>query len=109
MIDEAKVERLVRALERALERLEAPEGDVILTRDQAAKQLKVSTRQLQRLVSAGRILAHPSGIARVELERYAKTPQAKLPQLVSRPMRERAAKDEADRLEALLSTRRKRR
>jgi excisionase family DNA binding protein len=73
----AKLEALREEIARLAER-PAPLPDVILTREEAARQLKVSVRQLQRLVRAGRLLAHPSGIARAELERYAKTPQTKL-------------------------------
>lgn len=82
--------------------------DVVLTRAEAAKQLKVSVRQLQRLVAGGRIAALPSGIARVELERYAKAPVVPLPRSVTRPMRERSAKEEADRGRAMLQLARKR-
>lgn len=97
-------------LRRMNERLEsigvAPAGDVILTRDEAARQLKVSVRQLQRLVRAGRLMAHPSGIARAELERYAKTPQTKLSNTTPRRS---AVAEEAEQLRALLRLRRKRR
>lgn len=83
--------------------------DIVLTRAEAARQLKVSVRQLQRLVASGRVVALPSGIARAELERYAKTPQVPLPKTMTRPMRERSASDEADRLNELLKARRVRR
>jgi excisionase family DNA binding protein len=82
--------------------------EVILTRDEAAKQLKVSVRQLQRLVRAGRIMAHPSGIARAELERYAKTPQTKLT-AAQTAMRRSSVKEEAADLREMLKLRRKRR
>jgi len=87
---------------------DSPGPDVILTRDQAAKQLKVSVRQLQRLIRAGRIMAHPSGIARAELERYAKTPQTKLT-AATRVQRRSSINDEAAQLRAELKLRRKRR
>lgn len=83
--------------------------DLVLTREQAAAQLKVSVRQLRRLVAAGRIAALPSGIARAELERYAKTSTLALPKAMTRPMAERTAQNEADRLTEMLKTRRKRR
>lgn len=99
----------LRALREEIARLAdrpAPGPDVILTRDEAARQLKVSVRQLQRLVRAGRLLAHPSGIARAELERYAKTPQTRL--AASSPRRS-SATEEAAELRAMLKLRRKRR
>ena len=106
---EAKVTRLVAAVERALERLDAQAGaDVILTREDAAQQLKVSPRQLQRLVRAGRLMAHPSGIARVELERYAKTPQTKLSGTHRLALRSSVVEEAAAGRE-LLKLRRKRR
>ena len=76
--------------------------DVVLTRADAARELKVSVRQLQRLVAAGRLAALPSGIARAELERYAKLPHTPLPKAMTRPMRERTAQTEAERGRALL-------
>lgn len=92
------------------ERLEALGSgpDVILTRDEAARQLKVSVRQLQRLVRAGRLMAHPSGIARAELERYAKTPQTRLKANATLPKRAAVVEEMAQGRE-LLKLRRKRR
>lgn len=90
-----------------LDALDAARDEVILTRAQAAKALKVSVRQLQRLVAAGRLLPHPSGIARAELERYAKTPQTPLPKVVTRATHLRTADEEADRLEQMISLRRR--
>jgi excisionase family DNA binding protein len=98
--------RLIRADIAALR--EEREADVILTRDEAARQLKVSVRQLQRLVRAGRLMAHPSGIARAELERYAKTPQTRLTARATQ-MRRSSVQQEAADLRALLKLRRKRR
>lgn len=69
---------------------------LVLTRAEAAKELKVSVRQLQRLVRAGRLMAHPSGIARTELERYAKTPQTKVTEAMTRK-RHLSPKEEAER------------
>jgi hypothetical protein len=97
--------KLITAIERINARLDviaAVRTDVVLTRMEAAAQLKVSVRQLQRLVAAGRLAALPSGIARAELERYAKTPQHPLPKAMTRPIRERTAREEADRGRALL-------
>jgi excisionase family DNA binding protein len=82
--------------------------EVILTREQAAKQLKVSGRQLQRLIRAGRIMAHPSGVARAELERYARTPQTRLTAGATR-VRRSSVTEEAASLRELLKLRRKRR
>jgi hypothetical protein len=104
-----QVEKQSKLLEQLVAQLGHKPDDVVLTRAEAARQLKISVRQLQRLVAAGRIVPLPSGIARAELERYAKTPQTPLPKVVTKPMRERTASDEAARLDALLKTRRARR
>ena len=88
--------------------LEAQATQLVYTRKEAAKVLRISEAQLYRLLAAGRLVALPSGIARTELERYARTPQPKLTAVMSRGKARRAASDEADRLEALLrATRRK--
>lgn len=95
------------ALERMNARLDkllrSPSVDPIVTRDEAAAMLKISTRHLRKLVAAGRIVAQPSGIAREEIERYARTPQAPLPRVFSKARRERSAKEEADRGRAMLT------
>lgn len=101
--------RELRELRASLAALGGVGPDVVLTRVEAARALKVSVRQLQRLVASGRLVALPSGVARAELERYAKTPQVPLPKTMTRPMRERTASDEADRLNDLLKSRRSRR
>jgi small-conductance mechanosensitive channel len=77
-------------------------ADLIVTREVAAKQLKVSVRQLQRLIAAGRLASLPSGIARAELERYARTPPTPLPKMLNKAQRERTASEEAERGRALL-------
>lgn len=87
----------------------SPSTDPIVSRTEAAAMLKVSARQLRKLVAAGRLVAQPSGIARVELERYAKTPQGPLPRVVSKARRERTATEEADRGRAMLKALRRRR
>lgn len=92
----------LRQMNARLERIEQRDTAVVLTRAEAARQLKVSVRQLQRLVAAGRLAALPSGIARAELERYAKVPHTPLPKAMTRPMRERTAQSEAERGRALL-------
>lgn len=99
-------------LRRINERLDAMTPKVeplILTRQEAAAVLRISVRQLQRLVRTGRVVSLPSGIAKTELERYARTPQTPLPKPMTRPMALRSAKDEADRLTDLLKARSKRR
>lgn len=109
MTQETKILAELRRINARLDELGASAGpDVILTRDQAAQQLKVSVRQLQRLVRAGRIMAHPSGISRAELERYAKTPQTKLTAGAAK-VRRQSVTEEAAELKALLRLRRKRR
>lgn len=103
------IARELRAINERLAALGAAGGpDVILTREQAARQIKVSVRQLQRLIRAGRIMAHPSGIARAELERYARTPQTRLSESAVRVRRSSITEEAAD-LKALLKLRRKRR
>ncbi len=107
----SETEAILAAIQRLNEKfdaLAAPAADVILTRDEAARQLKVSVRQLQRLIRAGRIMAHPSGIARAELERYARTPQTRLTAKATQ-MRRSSVQHEAADLRALLKLRRKRR
>jgi excisionase family DNA binding protein len=97
---------LLQAINAKLDRLlsaGAP-SEIVLTRDEAAKQLKVSVRQLQRLIAAGRLLALPSGIARAELERYSRTPQTALLKAMSRGVFERTSSEEAERGRALLKT-----
>jgi hypothetical protein len=82
--------------------IRSPVTDPIVTRDEAAAMLKVSTRHLRKLVAAGRIVAQPSGIARDEVERYARTPQPPLPTVVSKAKRERTAEEEAERTRSML-------
>lgn len=108
MSDLATILAELRALNAKVDKIaERPaEPDVILTREQAAQQLKVSLRQLQRLVRAGRIMAHPSGIASAELERYAKTPQTRLSNTTPR---RGAVSTEAAQLREMLRLRRGRR
>src|SRR5262249_34251351 len=72
-----------------------PPPDVVLKRDEAARQLKMSLRQLQRLIAVGRIAALPSGIARAEIERYARTPQMPLTKVATGAVRQFAAQREA--------------
>lgn len=80
----------------------AAQVDLVLTRKQAAEQLKISVRQLQRLAAAGRIALHSNGVARSELERYAASLvlDAPAPRLLTHPQAMRANKLEAERARA---------
>lgn len=78
--------------------------DAVLTREEAAKQLKVSVRQLRRLVAAGHIAALPSGIARAEIQRYATTPAERL-RYRPNGKRKADAKEMAQEVRAFLRTR----
>lgn len=101
----------LRKMNERLERIEkrtAAADEIVFTRDEAAAKIKVSLRQLQRLVAAGLLSALPSGIARAELERYAKAPPVALPRAMTKPKRERTAQDEAARLTQLLKARARR-
>jgi hypothetical protein len=81
----------------------------VLTRKQAADQLKISVRQLQRLAAGGRIALHPNGVARAELERYAPHwCSTAPPKLLTHPQAMRANKAEAERTRAALKIRRPR-
>lgn len=93
----ADIAKEVRRLAALLEHRIQPSDALIVSRRDAARLINVSERQLRKLVAAGRILAMPSGITRAELERYAKTPQTPLPKMMTRPMRERSAQEEAER------------
>lgn len=111
MTESAAILAELRQLAAKVDRLTArsPAVDPIVSRAEAASMLKVSSRQLRKLVAAGRLVAQPSGIARVELERYAKTPQGPLPRVVSKAKRERTASEEAERGRAMLKALRRRR
>lgn len=87
--------------------LDAQATQLVYTRKEAAKVLRISEAQLYRLLAAGRLVALPSGIARAELERYARTPQPKLTAVMTRRQSTRTANEEADRLEALLKVSRR--
>ena len=103
------MKEILAELKRINERLDSMgvAADLVLTRDDAARQLKMSVRQLQRLIAAGRLLALPSGIARVELERYARTPQTPLPKAMTKGVFERTSSEEAERGRALLKAMRR--
>lgn len=86
--------KALRSEVRRLAERESAQTDLIVTRDEAARQLKMSVRQLQRLVQAGRISVQPSGFARAELERFVRTPQTSLPSAVAKAVHERTPSEE---------------
>jgi hypothetical protein len=97
----------LRRISSRLDALSVPTPDLVLTRDEAARQLKMSTRQLRKLVAAGRLASLPSGIARAELERYSRTPQTPLPAAVSKAVHERTPSEMAELVRARLKTMRR--
>jgi hypothetical protein len=110
-------EEVLEQLRQINERLSA-RSDLVLTRRQAADQLKISVRQLQRLAAGGRIALHPNGVARAELERYASTLKLNefdengvrrfVQPVLTHPQAMRANKAEAERTRAALKIRRPR-
>jgi hypothetical protein len=105
--DELAVDQLRQINERLGRLLDRAETDLVLTREQAAEQLKVSVRQLQRLAAAGKLVLTRAGVARAELERYAATLvlDTPAPKLLTHPQAMRANKAEAERTRAALKMR----
>lgn len=103
----AEVRALHTKVDAALARQATATPTLVLTRKDAARELRVSLAQLYRLIAAGRLVALPSGIARTELERYARAPQTKLRANATRGKRERSAADEAARLRDMLKAQRR--
>jgi hypothetical protein len=109
-LDEQAIDQLRQINERLAKLLDRADAGLVLTRKQAADQLKISVRQLQRLAAGGRIALHPNGVARAELERYAATLvlDGPTPKLLTHPQAMRANKAEAERTRAALKIRRPR-
>lgn len=104
----AEVLKELRRINERLDELAAkPAEPIIYTRREAARELRISMAQLYRLIAAGRLTALPSGIAREELLRYARTPQTKLRSNATRGKREFRASAEADKLDAILKRQRR--
>lgn len=107
MIDTAAILDELKRLGSKLDVL-LPKGDeVIVSRVETARRLNMSVRQLRKHVASGHIVAQPSGFYVGEIERFAKTPHAPPPRVLSKPIRERTSNEEADRGRAILKAMRR--
>ena len=82
---DAKVERLTRALERALERLNAHSTPVAVTKSRAADELDVSVKTIERMCRDGQLKTTlVRGMTRIpftELMRVAALPVSQRPEM----------------------------